>query len=60
MANNYFLRTDILPEEIPALFSNKVLYTNDSFSEKKVKKEIKTNTNNQTSFLEQTCQYGFL
>lgn len=60
MANNYFLRTDILPEEIPALFSNKVLYTNDSFSEKKVKKEIKTNANNQTSFLEQTCQYGFL
>ncbi|MEX0380700.1 RNA-directed DNA polymerase [Leuconostoc sp. MS02] len=60
MANNYFLRTDILPEEIPALFSNQVLYTNDLFSEKKIKKEIKTNTNNPASSLEQTCQYGFL
>lgn len=62
MANNYFLRTDILPEEIPALFSNQILYTNDSFSERKIKKEIKKNiaNNRETTFLENICNYGFM
>lgn len=63
MANNYFLRTDILPEEIPALFSNQILYTNDSFSERKIKKEIKKNIANnihETTFLENICNYGFM
>lgn len=61
MANNYFLRTDILPEEIPALFSNRLLYTNHLLSEKKVKAILRTNVSNgkETDFLETICQYGF-
>ncbi|KMK53658.1 Reverse transcriptase (RNA-dependent DNA polymerase) [Fructobacillus sp. EFB-N1] len=61
MANNYFLRTDVLPEEIPALFSNRSLYTNNLLSEKEVKAHIRENTNSKggTDFLDTMCQYGY-
>lgn len=40
MANNYFLRTDILPFEIPSLFSNSQLYRSSDFTENKLRKII--------------------
>ncbi|KRM94292.1 hypothetical protein FC56_GL001244 [Lentilactobacillus senioris DSM 24302 = JCM 17472] len=40
MANNYFLRTDILPEEVPLLFSNKQLFSNKNFTETEIRKII--------------------
>ncbi len=39
MANNYFLRTDILPEEVPLLFSNKQLFSNKKFYRNRNKKD---------------------
>lgn len=46
MANNYFLRTDVLPEEVPILFSNSQLYENPEFSEDTIKKSIKNSKKN--------------
>ncbi|MCT3275575.1 hypothetical protein EFT63_16950, partial [Lactiplantibacillus plantarum] len=39
--NNNYLRTDVIPEEAPILFSNKQLYENKKFSEKAIRKSIK-------------------
>ncbi|UQS84856.1 RNA-directed DNA polymerase [Apilactobacillus apisilvae] len=43
MSNNYFLRTDVLPEELPIPFSNKQLYKN--ITEKDVNNYLTENYN---------------
>lgn len=43
MSNNYFLKTDILPEELPIAFSNKQLYK--KITEKDVNKYLTKNPN---------------
>lgn len=64
MANNYFLRTDILPFEIPALFSNEQLYKNSLISEKNITLSIQRHNSGDSSilgreqFLEKFCNFG--
>ncbi|MBT9671247.1 hypothetical protein GPK34_04265 [Secundilactobacillus kimchicus] len=51
MANNYFLRTDILPEGIPILFSNLQLYSNINFTENNIKQQLRDSSEkNRISF----------
>lgn len=38
---NYYLRTDVIPEEAPILFSNRQLYESKTFSEKAIRKSLK-------------------
>lgn len=64
MANNYFLRTDVLPAEIPALFSNKQLYQNNKISELSIRNSIRSSIlqnnqiKNQNQFLQNFCSFG--
>lgn len=64
MANNYCLRTDILPFEIPALFSNEQLYKNPLISEKNITLSIQHHHSGDSSilgreqFLEKFCNFG--